>query len=138
MKEIKSLDLSGLSASNGGLPIRESVDWEKVFLDVGTSPCNECSYTTRRFCGGCLKQQEYDKKFEYAKSMKLDDVSQAYTHVLDIARNFDKQVQDLQDWMRIVFDLNHIPHDVVRKYFDRDIKGEWSGAIIRAVLGIFE
>lgn len=134
MREIKPLNLSGLPLSKEVLASAEAIDWDRVLLDVGTPPCDKCSYIDRISCCGCRDQLEYEKKFKYAKSVNKDDVSQAYIQVLSIARNFDKQVQELKDWIRVISDLNHVPYNVILEHLNKDMDDGWSSVILRAVL----
>lgn len=135
MREIKPLNLSGLPLSKEVLASVEAIDWDRVLLDVGTPPCDKCSYIDRISCCGCRDQLEYEKKFEYAESVEKKDVSQSYISTLSTLRELDRNISDVKKEIVDMIRTEHVPPRVLYEYITSALPNDdWSGVIARAVL----
>ena len=135
MSELHNLDLSNMTQFSSAPSASKEIDWSKILLDVGASPCVSCPDMNLYACRSCNDQIKYSENFKYATAVDKRSASNDYVVFLEGIRKIEEGLKDLTDTLSRLVNEDEVPKDILVNHIMAVLPAtDWSGVLAKVLL----
>lgn len=135
MSELHNLDLFGMMNFPPTQTTLENINWSKILLDVGASPCVSCPDMNLYACRSCNDQIKYSENFKYATAVDKRSASNDYVVFLEGIRKIGEGLKDLTDTLSRLVNEDEVPKDILVNHIMAVLPAtDWSGVLAKVLL----